>query len=419
MSMKVCVVGSGATGSVTAKIMAGFPDSDHIIVGDINEKNAKKFLVPDPKIEFRILDASKRDELVKLIEGSGILINAASPNLNKLLMETALEAGANYLDMASSGEGVSIETTQPFSYDERFKEKGLVALLNASAAPGVTNLMAGELASGLKQVEYVKIRLLEDVRADVPLTAWSKEVAFDEFTALPYVWDGEKFVTKDNFDDEEVFDFPAPFINSTCYMVAQEDVATLPRYIKTKYADIKLGGSEIEFARTLFQLGLMKKRPIKVGELMVSPYQFLVKVWPEVPGIEETKKLVESEKLRNAHFWASVEVAGKETTRVENLASKEATTYQKKRTLRAYILFPNQVEINKVYPGANYVSYAAGLSAAHFAALMPTLARKGVYPPEAMEPKDRDMMIERLRKSGVAIEIGDVKLQFLPRPLKA
>ncbi|OGZ07345.1 MAG: hypothetical protein A3D65_00770 [Candidatus Lloydbacteria bacterium RIFCSPHIGHO2_02_FULL_50_13] len=417
--MKVFIVGSGATGSVTAKLLAGFANIKKVIVGDVNEKNAKKFLVPDPKVEFKIIDASKKEEMAPLTDGVTILINAASPNLNKQLMETALDAGAHYLDMASSGDGVSIETTQPFSYDERFKEKGLVALLNASASPGVTNLMVGELASGLKHVEYIKIRILEDVRADVPLTAWSKEVAFDEFTELPYYWDGKQFATKDNFDDEEVFDFPAPFINTKCYMIAQEDIATIPRFIKTKYVDFKAGGSEIEFARTLFQLGLMKKRPIKVADLMVSPYQFLVKVWPEVPGIEETKKLVEAEKLHDAHFWASVEVSGTEAVRMENLTSKEATTYHKKKTLRSYILFPHQAEINKIYPGANYVSYAAGLSAAIFAETIPSLAKKGVYPLEAMELKDCDAIIGKLRKHGVKIEIGDVKMQFLPQPPRA
>lgn len=414
--MKALIIGSGATGSVTAKVLAGFSAIEKVLVGDVSEKNAKKFLVPDPKIDFLVMDASKREEVMKHAEGCFVLINAASPNLNKLLMEVALASGANYLDMASSGDGVSIETTDPFSYDEAFRAKGLIALLNASASPGVTNLMAGELSVGLKNIEYIKIRILEDVRADVPITAWSKEVAFDEFTALPYFWDGKQFALKDNFDDEEVFDFPAPFINTKCYMIAQEDIATIPRFIKAKYIDFKAGGSEIEFARTLFQLGLMKKRPMKVGELMVSPYQFLVKVWPEVPAIEETKKLVEAEKFHDAHFWCSVEVSGTEATRVENLASKEATTTHKKKTIRAYIMFPHQTEINKIYPGANYVSYAAGLSAAIFAETIPSLGKKGVYPPEAIEPKDCDVILGKLRKHGVAIEIGDVKMQFLPRP---
>ncbi len=322
-------------------------------------------------------------------------------------MEIALEAGVNYQDLASSGEGVSIDTIEQFEYDEKFKEKGLIALINASASPGVSNLMVGELASGFfKQIEYIKIRILEDMRASVPLTAWSKEVAFDEFFSSPYIWDGEKFLPKDNFDEEEIFDFPAPFINTKCYMVAQEDISTIPRFIKAKYIDIKAGGSEIEFAKTLFQLGFMKKKYIKVGEVMVSPYEFLVKVWPDVPGIEEMKKLVDSGKLYNANFWASVEVSGIEAVRVENLATGEVAVHQKKKTLRAYILFPNQVEINKIYPGANYVSYAAGLSAAIFAEAIPTLSKKGVYSPEAIESKDRDSILKKLKKAGVKIEIS-------------
>ena len=75
--------------------------------------------------------------------------------------------------------------------------------------------------------------------------------------------------------------------------------------------------------------------------------------------------------------------------------------------------------INKIYPGANYVSYAAGLSAAIFAEAIPSLSKKGVYPPEGMELKDCDAIIGKLRKSGVKIEIGDVKMQFLPQPPRA
>ncbi|MEK7590299.1 MAG: saccharopine dehydrogenase NADP-binding domain-containing protein [Patescibacteria group bacterium] len=406
--MNILVLGSGAAGSIAAKILAGFNNIAKIIVGDINEKNAKKFLVPDPKIEFKIIDAAKKEEVLEILKGCCLLINAASPDFNKSLLKIALEAGVNYQDLASIWDNAVIEQ---FEYDDAFKEKGLVALINASATPGVSNLIVGELASGLKQIEYIKIRLLEDVSAKVPFTAWSKEVAFDEFTTPPLVWENEQFVTRDNFAEEEVFNFPEHFINTRCYLIAQEDIGTIPRFIKSKYIDIKAGGGEIEFARTLFQLGLMKKRQIKVGDVMVSPFQFMVRVWPDVPALEEMKKLVDDKKVFNAHFWAAVEVLGTEVVKTENLVSKEALTSQKKKTLRSYILFPNQVEINKIYPGANYVSYAAGLCAAIFAQKIPTLIRKGVYSPEILDPKDRDSIIDSLKKNGVKIEIEEVKKQ--------
>lgn len=406
--MNVLILGSGATGSIIAKILADFEVVEKVYIGDINDRNAKGFLISHPKIIFKVLDATKKEEVKDALKGCVLLINAASPDFNKDLIKIALEAGVNYQDLASLWNEAVIEQ---FEFNEAFKERGLVALINASASPGVSNLIVGELCSGLRQIEYIKIRLLEDVSARVPFTAWSKEIAFDELKSPPYVLEDEKFVVRDNFGEEEVFDFPEPFINQKCYLVAQEDIGMLPHFIKTKYADVKIGGSEIEFMRTLFQLGLMKTHPIKVGDVMVSPYQFMTRVWPDVPSLEEMKKLVEDQKVYDAHFWASVEVSGTEVIKMENLISKEISTSQKKKTLRAHILFPSQLEINKIYPGANYVSYAAGLCAAIFAGIIPTLDKKGVYSPEAIEAKDRDSLIKTFQKAGVKIEITEVKKQ--------
>lgn len=404
--MNILILGSGAAGSVTAKILADFKNIEKIYLTDISEKAAKKFLTPHPKITFKVLDGTVKSEVLETLKDCSLLINAATPQFNKQLMETAIQAGVNYQDLTSLWDNAIVEQ---FEYNEAFKEKGLVGLINASATPGVSNLIAAELASGLKQIEYIKIRLLEDVSATVPLTAWSKERTFDEFSATPYVWENEQFGERENFAEEEIFEFPKPHLNRKCYMVAQEDIGTLPHFFKAKYIDIKAGGSEIEFARTLFQLGLMKKRPLKVGDAMVSPYQFMVKVWPDVPSLEEMKKLVEAGKVLDAYFWVAIEVSGTEVTKVENLVTKEATTHQRKKTLRAYILFPSQSEINKIYPGANYVSYAAGLSAAIFAASIPSLSKKGVYPPEALEVTERDSIVEMLKKNGVKIEIVEIK----------
>jgi len=404
--MNVLILGSGAAGSVMAKILAGFKGIEIIYLTDISEKAAKKFLSPDPKITFKILDATVKSDVLNALKGCQLLVNAAMPQFNKQLLETAVQAGINYQDMTSLWDDAIVEQ---FEHNDAFKEKGLVGLINASATPGVSNLVVAELASGLKQIEYIKIRLLEDVSATVPLTAWSKERTFDEFSAIPYVWENEQFNEKENFAEEEIYNFPEPHVDEKFYMVAQEDVGTLPHYFKSKYIDIKAGGSEVEFARTLFQLGLMKKRPLKVGDAMVSPYQFMVKVWPDVPSLEEMKKLVDAGKVIDAHFWASVEVSGTEVIKVENLVTKESTTHQKKKTLRAYILFPSQIEINKMYPGANYVSYAAGLSAAIFALSIPNLSKKGVYPPEALEIKERSAVLDLLKKNGVTIDIVEVK----------
>jgi len=389
LDMKILIIGAGATGSIIAKTLADRPEIEQILIGDIDPYKIRVFLAPHPKISSRVLNAEKVDEVAAVLDGFNLLINASLPKFNENLMTAALIANANYQDLASEWENGKIEQLK---FHEKFKEKNLTALFNASASPGVTNLIAGELASQLKRIEYIKIRLLEDVSSDVPFTAWSKTISFDEFYTKPWAWIGNKFVNRKNFSEEEIYDFPAPYINQKCYLLAQEDVGTIPLYIKTKYADLKAGGGEIEFARTLFNLGFFRKRLVKVGNALVSPYDFVLKIWPDVPSPKEMKTLIDSKKLHDAHFWAVVEARGFD----EN---------NKKITKKATIIFPSQIEVNKLYPGANYISYAAGLTAAIFALYIPKIKEKGAFPPEALEKDIRTPLIEELEKNNIRIEI--------------
>ena len=86
--MNILVLGSGAAGSIAAKILAGFNNIAKIIVGDINEKNAKKFLVPDPKIEFKIIDAAKKEEVLEILSDLVSQHGYWEPNKRMLKVKT-------------------------------------------------------------------------------------------------------------------------------------------------------------------------------------------------------------------------------------------------------------------------------------------------------------------------------------------
>lgn len=333
--MRVVIIGAGATGSIIAKFLCDSAQVEQVLVGDIDPAKAKKFLIPSSKLTFKEVSAKQIDQVAALAAGYDLLINAALPDFNEHLMQAALKAGTNYQDLASDYDDGEIEQLK---YHEQFKEKGLLGLINASASPGVTNLVARDIACQLKKIEEIKIRLLEDVSSDIPFTAWSKAITFDEFYWKPFIWEEDKFVERDNFAEEEVYNFQEPFLNQKCYLLAQEDIGTMPKYIKAKRIDLKAGGSEIELARTLFKLGLFKKHPVKVGDTSIAPYDYLLKIWPDVLSPEEMKKLSESGKLNNAHFWAAVEESGYEDG--------------KKIVKKALIMFPDQKTVNKLYPGA-------------------------------------------------------------------
>jgi len=390
--MKVLIIGGGATGSVIAHFLSEAKEVDAILVGDINTRKAKRFLAErsSPKIILQQVDATQKDKIAFLAKGFDLLINASLSQFNKILLDAALEAGINYQDLASKWDNAKVEQ---LDFHEKFKAKNLVGLINSSASPGMTNLVAKLLSLKFDRVDSIKVRLLENVSSDIPFTAWSKEIAFDEVTQTPYVWDKNHFVAKDNFGEEELFSFPEPFTNRKCYLVSQEEVGTLPLYIKTKYVDLKIGGTEIEFVYTLFKLGLLRKQLERIGNALISPYELVTKVWPDVPSPQEMKKLSASPKFRDAHFWAGVIVAG--------------ISDKKKKVLRADILFPSQAEANKLLPGSNYISYAAGASAAIFALETAKLKEKGVYSPEALDKEAAEAIAERLKKFGVKLEISE------------
>ena len=394
--MEVFIIGGGATGGVLVHFLAEAKEVEAILVGDMNTRKARRFLPNHQKITLISLDASNKEKVVAAVKGFDLLINAALPQLNKILLEAALEAGINYQDLASKWDDAK---TEQLDFHEKFKAKNLVGLINASASPGVTNLAAKLLSTKLEKVDSIKIRLLENVSSDVPFTAWSKEPSFDEVTYRPYVWERNKFVRKENFADEEFFNFPEPFTNRKSYLVAQEEVGTLPLYIKCKSVDLKIGGSDIEFIYTLLKLGLLKKNLVRLGNALVSPYEFMIKTWPDVPTPEAMKKITSSGKLRDAHFWAAIVASG---------TSDKNQPKAGKKTLRADILFPAQSEVNKLLPGTNYISYAAGSSAALFALEIPKIKERGVFPLEALEKEAVESLIERLKKIGVKIEITDV-----------
>ncbi len=394
--MRIYIIGAGATGSVAAHFLSQIKEVEAIVCGDINLKKARQFLPIHGKINLQTLDASQKNKIVNAIKGFDLVINASAPSLNLTIMEACLEAGINYQDLASDWR---VETkVEQLEYHEKFKEKGLIGLINASASPGVTNLMAKILSAKFDRVDSIKIRLLETVSSDVPFTAWSKEAAFDEATYLPYIWERGHFVRKENFAEEELFNFPEPFTNRRSFIVAQEEVVTIPLYIKAKRVDLKAAGSEIEFLYTLFKLGLLQRRLVRIGNALISPYEFMIKAWPDVVPPAEVKKIAASNKLRDAHFWTAVIASG--------------SLEKKKKEWRADILFPNQSEINKLLPGTNYISYAAGLSASIFAMTISSLQQKGVYPPEAIDTDTANDLMEKLKKAGIKIETTETSIDL-------
>src|SRR5207237_7194029 len=97
----------------------------------------------DPRVSALCLDAADRAAVAAIIRQTGttLVLNAALPATNLDVMHACLDAGCDYIDLASAGtdaDGIPKMDDQ-FALDAEFKAAGRLALLGMGADPGTTN----------------------------------------------------------------------------------------------------------------------------------------------------------------------------------------------------------------------------------------------------------------------------------------
>jgi saccharopine dehydrogenase (NAD+, L-lysine-forming) len=379
--MKVIILGHGAVGSVLAKLLLDEKSVTNIICGDIGFKKELK----EGRVHHRIIDLKKEKKMVSFLkkEKPDVVVNATHPKFNEQIMDACVKARVNYIDTASfwdldpNPKAKIPYKMEQMDYDDDFMKKDRVALIEAGVAPGLDNLMAAECASELDEVDYIKIRMVEDTGSNKIYFSWNKEWLLDELSTRPMIYENGSFKLVDNFGAEEEYEFPDPIgKKKTCYF-AQDEVGSIPLYVKTKKLDVKIHDNNIDVSKTLLALGLLSEKKIEVDGVKVKPLSVLTKLLPNpVPG--------EERKFPEARFAMSVEAIGK--------------SKGEKCVVKSSIVFPSQKEIDKLGLGANFISYPTALSVKLFLMQMLKIKKRGVFPPEALGEEIRKSIFEELSK---------------------
>src|SRR5260370_1964890 len=205
--MRIFVLGAGATGSLLAQLLER--QGHTVWCGDRDRERARRLLGKKSTIAVTEVNARNLRGIVKAAKGCHLVVNASASVFNEIVMRAALRLRAHYLDLSSH------LTRHPFKaeqlrYAKRFEKKNRAAVINAAAAPGLTNLLVRRAADALDRVESVHIRLYDCAESDDPISQWSPEVSFDEAVSHPRVYPNRKFLLKKRFAELEKFRFPAP-----------------------------------------------------------------------------------------------------------------------------------------------------------------------------------------------------------------
>ncbi len=395
MNKKVIVLGTGAQGSTIAMRLDEEPNVARIICADYNLEAAQRLEQTLTKATAVKVDGNNMNEILEASKGADLIVNGLPPDFNVNLMEAALEGNMNYQDMAS-GPVEDIDFVgaikRQLAYDSKFKEAGLSALINTGSAPGLVNVLARNAADKFDKLEHIDIYIYDSICTNkfIPFW-WSPETAFGDMAARPVTYENGEYKLGKPFDNPEMIDFmglgPRRMVDHE-----HEEPVTFGMFFKElKSANFKYGGKACDLAESLYNMGLLGRKPVEVNGVKVIPLDLVCKLTPPAPSDPEAIKDALSEGMACEEGAAMVRVRGRKKG--------------KPLCIDSYINAPGLTESFEKY-GITHESFLTGQSAFLFSKLFinDRISEKGVFPPEVLGPETRDYYLGEAAKLGITVD---------------
>ena len=376
--MRIFVLGAGATGSLLAQLLER--QGHDVWCGDRDPVRARRFLGKKSTIAVVTVNARNLYGIVRAARGCQLIVNASASVFNEIVLRAALRLRAHYLDLSSHLTRNPFQPEQ-FRYTKKFEAKHRAALINTGAAPGLTNLLVMRAAEMLDEVHSVQIRLYESTESDDPISQWSPEVSFDEAISHPRIYRHKKYKLAKRFSELEKFRFPDPIGTAKVVLAAQDEVATLPKFISMRDLDVKIGGNEFDRLRRWHKQGKLSK------SRGLPRLRF-----PETSSPRKIAALIRQGVLQNARFAASILVRG----------LKHGPKEDQHLLIRSDALFPTLYQIRRQGRFTTPVAYATAHVAAQFVKNFPRDS-EGVFAPEQLPVEIRRAILSGVRKHGVKL----------------
>ena len=213
---RVLIIGAGGVGGVVTHKCAQFPElfSEIILASRTLEKCEKIKSGLARPIQTAQVDADDTRQLISLIAkvSPDLLINVALPYQDLTIMDACLETGVPYLDTAcyEPPNEARYSYTRQWEYHDRFKEKGLMALLGCGFDPGVTNIyIAYALKNHFDEIHFVDIVDCNAGQHGFPFaTNFNPEINIREVTARGKYYENGQWLETDPLSVHKAFDFP-------------------------------------------------------------------------------------------------------------------------------------------------------------------------------------------------------------------
>jgi saccharopine dehydrogenase (NAD+, L-lysine-forming) len=289
---KVVIIGAGGVGGVVAHKCAQVPEVFEKIV--LASRTVAKCQAIAQQIGRDIsvaqIDADDVPELTRFLqrERPDLVINVALPYQDLSIMDACLASGIDYLDTANyePPETAKFEYSWQWAYNDRFREKELVALLGSGFDPGVTNVFTAWMAKH----EFDEIHELDIIDANagdhgMPFaTNFNPEINIREVTAPCRHFENGQWVETPALSTKESFDFPEGIGPMNIYRMYHEELESLTKNIpglRSARFWMTFSDNYLKHLEVLQNVGMTRIDPVEFQGQSIIPLQFLKSVLPD------------------------------------------------------------------------------------------------------------------------------------------
>jgi saccharopine dehydrogenase (NAD+, L-lysine-forming) len=343
------------------------------------------------EIQIAKVDADNVPELTAVIRKfqPDIVLNLALPYQDLHIMDACLETGVHYIDTANyePPDEAHFEYSWQWAYREKFRQKGIMAVLGSGFDPGVTNVFTAYAQKHLfDEIQYLDILDCNaGTHGHVFATNFNPEINIREVTQAVRHWeDGKWTETPAIIEEGSVhfsFDYPIAGAKES-YLLYHEELESLVQHIKgLRRARFWMTFSDnyLNHLRVLKNVGMTRIDEVDYEGCKVVPVKFLKALLPE-PASLGTK------------------YTGK--TVIGNIMSGKKDG----KTITRYIYNVCDHEAAFKETGTQAIAYTTGVPAMIGAMMMLTGVWKGagVYNIEQLDP---DPFMEALNRYGLPWQV--------------
>jgi saccharopine dehydrogenase (NAD+, L-lysine-forming) len=294
---KVLIIGAGGVGAVVTHKCAQHPEvfSEIVLASrTLSKCEAIQKQIARP-IAIDRVDADHVPEVSALIRkvAPDLVINVALPYQDLSIMDACLETGVDYLDTANyePPDEAKFCYKWQWDYQERFKKRGIMALLGCGFDPGVTNIFcAHALKHHFDTIHTIDIMDCNAGDHGHPFaTNFNPEINIREVTARGKYYENGQWIETDPLSVHKPFDFPQVGVREM-YLMYHEEMESLAKNIpgvQRMRFWMTFSQEYLTHLRVLQNVGMTRIDPVTYQGIEIIPLQFLKALLPEPSSLAQ------------------------------------------------------------------------------------------------------------------------------------